>query len=347
MSELTGRERSAIAAVARRFESPWKKGGRHADAYFKIDREKVPVDVATLKPHTHRKGFAEGARLRFDRVATTVSQQLQAALRTIVPRGTTALVTISGPTQLRSKTVRALKRGIRTLLRPGSPERDRGYMIHGNCVQIRLLSNRSVKAPRVIGLVHDSDTDPRVVLNLTEDLLELLRAEVEKRVAPRAENRWLVVASAGDASYLEAYRHICSQFGSAQKLKKILVAFPDGRVEMLTDRLPVVIPPRSVFRLVRGDERTPEWKAQVGRVFRVGYYGRQDGLDCVWLVNDQAEYEQTSDREFLLRYFEPVMISRETDLFGDSRPKLKSIGPSRDAKGGGRTKKSDRDESRN
>src|SRR5215467_9084142 len=40
--------------------------------------------------------------------------------------------------------------------------------------------------------------------------------------------------------------------------------------------LPTVIPPRSVFRCVRGYKRTPLPKMQVGRMFRIGYYSRQD-----------------------------------------------------------------------
>ena len=42
--------------------------------------------------------------------------------------------------------------------------------------------------------------------------------------------------------------------------------------------LPKVIPPRSRVRLVRFDKRTPAWRKDVGREFRVGYYSRKDGL---------------------------------------------------------------------
>lgn len=51
-------------------------------------------------------------------------------------------------------------------------------------------------------------------------------------------------------------------------------------------------------------------------MFRIGYYSEQDGLDCLWLVNERGEYEQTADRDYLLMYFEPLRISRETDLYG-------------------------------
>jgi len=81
-------------------------------------------------------------------------------------------------------------------------------------------------------------------------------------------------------------------------------------------KLPRVIPPKSIFKLVWSDSRTPEWKNDVGRVFRIGYYSKKDGLDCLWLVNERGKYEQTTDREYLLKYFEPLRISRETNLYG-------------------------------
>jgi len=89
--------------------------------------------------------------------------------------------------------------------------------------------------------------------------------------------------------------------------------------------LPKVVPPRSIFRLVRSDNKTIGWKADVGRVFRIGYYRQQDGLDVIWLVNDKGEYEQTTDRDFLQKYFEPVEISNESDFFGRQKPQLKPL----------------------
>jgi hypothetical protein len=69
--------------------------------------------------------------------------------------------------------------------------------------------------------------------------------------------------------------------------------------------LPEVIPPRSVFRL--------------------GYYRRQDGLDVIWLVDERGIYEQTTDRDFLIKYFEPIEISDETDLYGAGKPQFKPL----------------------
>jgi HEAT repeats len=89
--------------------------------------------------------------------------------------------------------------------------------------------------------------------------------------------------------------------------------------------LPKVIPPRSRVRLVRSDKRTPTWRKDVGREFRVGYYSRQDGLDCIWLVNEDGKYEQTTDREFLLKYFEVERLSEERNFYGRGKRRLGKI----------------------
>ena len=86
--------------------------------------------------------------------------------------------------------------------------------------------------------------------------------------------------------------------------------------------LPTVIPPRSLVTLMRADARTPAWQGAVGRQFRVGYYRRADGLDCIWLVNERGEYEQTTDPESLLAHFLVDELSDETDLYGEGRPQL-------------------------
>jgi hypothetical protein len=86
--------------------------------------------------------------------------------------------------------------------------------------------------------------------------------------------------------------------------------------------LPKVIPPRSRVRLMNADKLTRSWRKDVGRRFRIGYYSRKDGLDCIWLVNDDGEYEQTTDREFLVRYFEIEHLSSETNFYGTGKRRL-------------------------
>jgi hypothetical protein len=54
----------------------------------------------------------------------------------------------------------------------------------------------------------------------------------------------------------------------------------------------------------------------------VGYYSRQDGLNCIWLVNESGEYEQTTDREALIRYFEIERLTDERNYYGIHKRRL-------------------------
>jgi len=83
-----------------------------------------------------------------------------------------------------------------------------------------------------------------------------------------------------------------------------------------------VIPPRSVVKLLS------PWGDDQGRIFRIGYYSRQDGLNCVWLVNELGTYEQTTDLKSIDEDFEILKLSDETDLHGVNREVL---GPISDA----------------
>jgi hypothetical protein len=231
---LEEQERIALEAVARRFSATWEKGSDPPDAYILVAGKRVAVDITTLDRRGTGQGNPAKPRLRFDKVATRLIERLQASLGETVPDGTTVLLTITAPIRLPSKTAASLEDKIQTLLWRGSPGRDEKDTIHGNRVQIRVLRDESERAPKMIGFVHNSDSDPLRLLNMTGELLELISAEAARRAPKLAGDRWLVVISAGGSSLLEAYRHIYSQLRVATDFKKILMVFGDGRVGMLT-----------------------------------------------------------------------------------------------------------------
>jgi hypothetical protein len=233
MRDLKKRERTAIEAVARRFSATWEKGCDPPDAYIMVAGKRIAVDVATLKRRGTGQGDAAKPRLRFDKVATRLIERLQATLGETVPDGMTVLLTITAPIRLPSKTAASLEDKIPTLLGRGSPGRDKKDIIHGNRVRIRLLRGESEQAPKMIGFVHNSDSDPLPLLNMTRELHECISAESGRRAPELMGDRWLVVISAGGISSLEAYRYIYSQLCMATDFKKIFVVFGDGRVGML------------------------------------------------------------------------------------------------------------------
>jgi hypothetical protein len=162
-------------------------------------------------------------------------KRLQTTLGETVPDGVTVLLTITAPIRLPSKTAASLEDKVQALLGRGSRVRDETGTIHGNRVQIRLLRGESERAPKMIGFVHNSDSDPLLLLNMTHELLELIGGEDARRSPRLAGDRWLVVISTGEISCLEAYRYIYSQLRMATDFKKVLMVFGDGSVGVLTE----------------------------------------------------------------------------------------------------------------
>ena len=234
MSDLKERERAAIEAVAKRFSATREKGSDPPDASVMVAGKRIAVDITTLKRRGAGRGNAGKPRLRFDKVATRLTERLQATLGEIVPHGMTVLLTITAPIRLPSKTAASMEEKIRTLLGRGSKGRDEKATIHGNRVRIRLLRHKSERAPRTVGFVHNSDSDPLLLLNMTCELLELIRDEAARRAPRLAADRWLVVITARGSSCLEAYRYIYSQLRMANDSRKVSMVFGDGRVGMLT-----------------------------------------------------------------------------------------------------------------
>jgi len=231
---LKKQEQTAIEAVARRFSATWDKGGHPPDAYIMVAGKRVAVDIATLKRRGTGRGNTVELHLRFDKVATRLIERLQANLGVTVPDGMTVLLTITAPIRLPSKTAAALEDKIKTLLGRKSPGSDKKDTIHGNRVRIRFLRDESGRAPKMIGFVHNSDSDPLLLFAMTRELLELVSAEAGRRTPRLAADRWLAVISARGTSCLEAYRHIYSQLRMATDVKEVLMVFGDGPVGMLT-----------------------------------------------------------------------------------------------------------------
>jgi hypothetical protein len=233
MRDLNKHQRTAIDAVAKHFSATWEKGSDPSDAYITVPGKRVAVDITTIEGRGTGEGNAAKLRLRFDKVATGLVERLQTTFGETVPDGTTVFLTITAPIRLPSKTAASLEDKIQTLLGRGSPGREVQDTIHGNRVQIRLLRDQSERAPKMIGFVHNSDSDPLLLLDMTRELLELFSAEAARRAPRLAGDRWLVVISARKFSCLGVYSHIYSQLRMATHYEKILMVFGDGHVGTL------------------------------------------------------------------------------------------------------------------
>jgi len=50
-----------------------------------------------------------------------------------------------------------------------------------------------------------------------------------------------------------------------------------------------------------------------------------DGLDCIWLVDENGKYDQTIDHESLSRFFDIQSIAKKRSLYGRGRPQFPPI----------------------
>lgn len=219
-------ERAALEAVAGRFSANWEEGVDSPAAWLVIDGKRIAVDIAVLKQR------AAGPRLRFDKVVIWLMEHLRAALAETVPDGTTVLLTVTAPILLPSKTAAELEARIQAMLGRGSAGRNVKATIHGNDVRMRVLNNESERAPKLIGFVHNRDSDSLLILNATRELLAQIRTKAAAPAPRRARERWLVIA-AGEASFLNLCRHVCAQPGVGTEFRRIPGVFGDRRVEML------------------------------------------------------------------------------------------------------------------
>lgn len=90
------------------------------------------------------------------------------------------------------------------------------------------------------------------------------------------------------------------------------------------------IPPRSVVRLKKLWPHARKKGHEKGEIKRIGYYSPQDGLDCIWLVDSDGNYNWTTDHEWLYENFEVIEYSDETDFYRKDRPLLGPINPEAD-----------------
>jgi hypothetical protein len=234
VSELRKQERAAIEAVARHFSAAWDKGEGPPDAFLTIAGKRIAVEVTTLKQPIGDRGGLAKARLRFDRVALGLVRRLQAALSESVPDGKTVIVTVTAPIWLPSKTAAALEEIIRTCLPRRSTPVEAKDTIHGNQIRVRLVKCGSRYSSKVIGFVHNPDSDPEVLLDITQSLIEGIGATAgEGAPAAVAGERWLVLAGDDRLSPIDTYRQVYSQLSIPAGFKKVLMVLPGGQVETL------------------------------------------------------------------------------------------------------------------
>ena len=217
-------ERAAIAAVERRYGADWN--GR----YLALKDREVALQIVALGRRTKRDNSGR-PRLRFDKVVLRLFADLRAATANAVPPGQTVIVTVTAPVRQGSKTAAAIAERIRD----GLGRNDVSATINGNGVRLRRIAGVPTPMPRLIGFVHNPETEAAPILDLVQTVVRGIGDAVRKRASRSAtRERWLVVSNPNGHPYAETYRRICEQIGLPAGFAKILIVLPDGTVEDLT-----------------------------------------------------------------------------------------------------------------
>ena len=153
------------------------------------------------------KGFRP--RLRFDKVALRLVQDVRSALDEAVPEGLCAVFTVTAPIREPSKTTAAIIEVVRAQLLLGPTLAELAEALHGNKVRVHVVKSRLVNAGRVAGFVHNPDPPPTVLFEIVQLLLD--NVEVSD-----------LAGSNGTAPDPDTLRRVCGQLLDADECAKIV-----------------------------------------------------------------------------------------------------------------------------
>jgi len=127
----------------------------------------MSADSPAIEREIAERAAAAKLRLRFDKAVVRLVGRLKAALAGIVPEDQTIIFTVSAPIRLPAKTAAALE----SLVRDGLPGGELRSIVHGNQVQVRRITGVPSSMPRVVGFVHNPESDAGLVLDLAKSRL--------------------------------------------------------------------------------------------------------------------------------------------------------------------------------
>lgn len=221
----------ALEAVARRFSATLDQSQQLSPAQLTVDGRRVALELSPIAVRADRQDVSTRPRLRFDKVVLRVTDRLRKALGQRTPDGTAVLWTISAPIRLPGQTTAALRARIDDCLAGGPAEIEE--LISGNSVRVRLVGGAPRLTSRVIGFVHSENTEPELLLDVAQSLLEGIGAATDRPTPPDAEG-WLALVAQQAFWIGDAWRQVFAQLGVETGFAKIVLVFPGGRVESLT-----------------------------------------------------------------------------------------------------------------
>ncbi|NML23546.1 hypothetical protein HHL16_21890 [Pseudoflavitalea sp. G-6-1-2] len=122
------------------------------------------LEIAALAGSTVKK-----MGLRFDGVVIRLLRDIRAAVQNDVPKGATVVMTITAPIRFPTKTAIESSEKIIAFLQSG--KQHQALVIHENNVQLSIVHSTPKQSARFVGLVHNPDIDPKLLLSAAADWL--------------------------------------------------------------------------------------------------------------------------------------------------------------------------------
>jgi hypothetical protein len=224
----------ALAALAAHLGASVRHASHSRDAELVCSGRRVAIEAVLVKPRRARDAGTAPPRLRFDRVVLRLFARLRDSLTVNMSRGDTVVLSVTAPIRLPARTAAALEEHVLELLSARSVRREVSASIHGNATRIRLLRGTPTVPPQVAGFVHNADSDPTVLFDLTEALLGSVAARLERSRSVLAR-RWLLVAVADGGRWLPTYGHVLGQLLLTKPFARVFLVGSDGTVLALGD----------------------------------------------------------------------------------------------------------------
>lgn len=128
-------------------------------------RARVPaMDPSAAEGEIHERAAAAKIRLRFDKSVQRLLEGVKTDLVAVIPGGQAILFTVTAPIRRRAKTAAA----IAALVRGGLAGGEMRGNIEDNRVQIRRVMRVPPDMPKVVGFVHNPESDADALLALAE-----------------------------------------------------------------------------------------------------------------------------------------------------------------------------------
>jgi hypothetical protein len=173
---LTTQETGLARAVAEQIGVQWQQADddsvHRAQPCLRVGTKQIGVDPARVKRLMDASTFKLG--LRLDKVAVRLVSSVRTAVEKSLPKGTVVVFTVTAPIRVPSKTAAELESTIRKQLSQTASTCDWHGVIHGNQVRICLLHFTPMPTARVIGYVHNPDSETAILLELTRLFLDLI-----------------------------------------------------------------------------------------------------------------------------------------------------------------------------